>query len=31
MSRWIGAGWFTPLDDFVNDPNKTPPDWATIS
>jgi multiple sugar transport system substrate-binding protein len=31
MSRWIGAGWLTPLDDFVNDPNKTPPDWATIS
>jgi multiple sugar transport system substrate-binding protein len=28
MSRWIGAGWFTPLDDFVNDPSKTPPDWG---
>lgn len=26
-SRWIGAGWFTPLDDFFNDPNKTPPEW----
>lgn len=26
-SRWIGAGWFTPLDDFFNDPNKTPADW----
>jgi multiple sugar transport system substrate-binding protein len=25
--RWIGAGWFTPLDDFVNDPNLTPADW----
>jgi multiple sugar transport system substrate-binding protein len=25
--RWIGAGWFTPLDDFVADPNLTPPDW----
>ncbi|MDA8218643.1 MAG: extracellular solute-binding protein [Dehalococcoidales bacterium] len=25
--RWIGAGWFTPLDDFLNDPNKTPADW----
>lgn len=25
--RWIGAGWFTPLDEFINDPNKTPPDW----
>jgi multiple sugar transport system substrate-binding protein len=26
-SRWIGAGWFTPLDPFIKDPNKTPPDW----
>jgi len=26
-SRWIGAGWFTPLEPFINDPNKTPPDW----
>jgi multiple sugar transport system substrate-binding protein len=26
-SRWIGAGWFTPLDEFFNDPNKTPADW----
>jgi multiple sugar transport system substrate-binding protein len=25
--RWIGAGWFTPLDDFVADPNLTPADW----
>jgi multiple sugar transport system substrate-binding protein len=25
--RWIGAGWMTPLDDFVNDPNLTPPEW----
>jgi multiple sugar transport system substrate-binding protein len=25
--RWIGAGWFTPLDEFVNDRNLTPPDW----
>jgi multiple sugar transport system substrate-binding protein len=25
--RWIGAGWLTPLDDFVNDPNLTPSDW----
>jgi multiple sugar transport system substrate-binding protein len=25
--RWIGAGWMTPLDDFVKDPNLTPPDW----
>jgi multiple sugar transport system substrate-binding protein len=27
-SRWIGAGWFTPLDPFINDPNKTPADWG---
>ena len=26
-SRWIGAGWLTPLDDFIKDPNKTPADW----
>lgn len=26
-SRWIGAGWFTPLDGYINDPNRTPPDW----
>jgi len=26
-SRWIGAGWFTPLDEFIKDPNRTPPDW----
>jgi multiple sugar transport system substrate-binding protein len=25
--RWIGAGWFSPLDDFVRDRNATPPDW----
>ena len=25
--RWIGAGWVTPLDEFVNDRNATPPDW----
>jgi multiple sugar transport system substrate-binding protein len=25
--RWIGAGWMTPLDEFVNDPNLTPADW----
>jgi multiple sugar transport system substrate-binding protein len=25
--RWIGAGWFTPLDEFVNDRNATAPDW----
>ncbi|MEM7023099.1 MAG: extracellular solute-binding protein, partial [Pseudomonadota bacterium] len=27
-ARWIGAGWFTPLEEFLNDPNKTPPDFA---
>ena len=26
-SRWIGAGWFTPLDEFINNPAKTPADW----
>ncbi len=26
-ARWIGANWFTPLEDFLNDPNKTPEDW----
>jgi multiple sugar transport system substrate-binding protein len=26
-SRWIGAGWFTPLNEFISDPNRTPPDW----
>jgi multiple sugar transport system substrate-binding protein len=26
-SRWIGAGWFTPLAEFFNDRNLTPPDW----
>ena len=25
--RWIGAGWLTPLDEFVSDPNLTPADW----
>jgi multiple sugar transport system substrate-binding protein len=25
--RWIGAGWFAPLDEFFNDPNKTQPGW----
>lgn len=27
-SRWIGSGWFTPIDDFLKDPNKTPSDWG---
>jgi multiple sugar transport system substrate-binding protein len=26
-SRWIGAGWITPLDDYINDPERTPVDW----
>jgi multiple sugar transport system substrate-binding protein len=26
-ARWIGAGWFTPLEEFLEDPNKTPADW----
>jgi multiple sugar transport system substrate-binding protein len=26
-SRWIGAGWLTPLDSYLKDPNKTPADW----
>ena len=26
-SRWIGAGWLTPLDPYIKDPNKTPADW----
>ena len=26
-SRWIGAGWLTPLDTYLNDPNKTPADF----
>jgi multiple sugar transport system substrate-binding protein len=25
--RWVGANWFTPLDGFVKDTNKTAPDW----
>lgn len=26
--RWIGAGWVTPLDDFIKDPAKTPASWG---
>jgi multiple sugar transport system substrate-binding protein len=26
-SRWIGAGWVTPLDDYIADPEHTPADW----
>jgi multiple sugar transport system substrate-binding protein len=25
--RWVGAGWVTPLTDFIDDPKKTPADW----
>jgi multiple sugar transport system substrate-binding protein len=25
--RWIGAGWFTPLDEFMKDRNLTPPEF----
>jgi multiple sugar transport system substrate-binding protein len=25
--RWIGAGWMTPLDEYLNDRNLTPVDW----
>lgn len=25
--RWIGAGWLTNLSEFVNDANRTAPDW----
>jgi multiple sugar transport system substrate-binding protein len=25
--RWIGAGWMSPLDEFVKDPNRTPASW----
>jgi multiple sugar transport system substrate-binding protein len=26
-ARWIGAGWFTPLEPFINDRNRTPAEW----
>jgi multiple sugar transport system substrate-binding protein len=26
-SRWIGAGWFTPLEPWLQDPSKTPADY----
>ncbi len=25
--RWIGSGWFTPLEELIRDRNATPPDW----
>lgn len=27
-ARWLGAGWFHPIDEYVKDANKTPPDWG---
>lgn len=27
IGRWVGAGWVTPLDEFINDPKKTPKEW----
>jgi multiple sugar transport system substrate-binding protein len=26
-NRWIGNGWLTPLEPYINDRNKTPTDW----
>ncbi|MFO1159528.1 MAG: extracellular solute-binding protein [Reyranellaceae bacterium] len=26
-SRWIGAGWLSPLDEFLKNPERTPADW----
>ncbi|MCL4465672.1 MAG: extracellular solute-binding protein [Chloroflexi bacterium] len=26
-SKWIGAGWFTDLEPYIADPNKTPKEW----
>ncbi|MDB6000547.1 MAG: extracellular solute-binding protein family 1 [Rhizobacter sp.] len=26
-SRWINAGWFHPLNDYIADRNKTPAEW----
>ncbi|MGE0316097.1 MAG: ABC transporter substrate-binding protein [Lautropia sp.] len=25
--RWIGANWLAPLDEFIGDANRTPPEW----
>ncbi|MHB1132890.1 MAG: ABC transporter substrate-binding protein [Chloroflexota bacterium] len=25
--RWLGSGWFTNLEDYLKDRNKTPADW----
>jgi multiple sugar transport system substrate-binding protein len=26
--RWIGAGWVTPLTDYMSDPKRTPANWG---
>ncbi|MHB1134592.1 MAG: ABC transporter substrate-binding protein [Chloroflexota bacterium] len=26
-NRWVGSGWFTNLEEFIKDPNKTPKEW----
>ncbi len=28
VGRWIGAGWFVPLEPYLEDPAKTPADWG---
>lgn len=28
--RWVGAGWFTNLEEFLRDPNRTEPDWDPL-
>jgi multiple sugar transport system substrate-binding protein len=30
IGRWIGAGWFVPLDGYLKDPQKTPVDWEPV-
>ncbi|HUZ62580.1 MAG TPA: extracellular solute-binding protein [Acetobacteraceae bacterium] len=27
IGRWVGAGWVTPLDQFMDDPKRTPAAW----
>ncbi len=26
-NRWVGSGWFTNLEEFIKDANKTPKEW----
>ena len=26
-NRWVGSGWFTNLEEYIKDPNKTPKEW----